>query len=444
MIDDKLKLSPHCEQTEMAVLGNLLIKPEIYDEIGHFLKPDYFYKTSHKRLCGIMIKMIRQEEPLDLVTLCSKVAPLNDIELNAYYISEVSSAGYNSVNYTYYSKKVYELYLLRNVIEKTYKINDNAYNPNQDVYDIMNEAHTEIGKLIDVRPGALFNIDDYLSQTLTSISQAGVNILKTGFEEVDRLSGGMTRGELTILGGRPGHGKTTMMLNLIKSCIDQGMKVIVFNREMTNVEMLKKLMVLESNKLSYLNVRRGYINDIQTASDLENVKKVISEKYNKDKFAMFDNLATFYESQREVKKFKPDIIFDDYIQLITPENGKTERRLQLEKLVNDYKWLVKTNNCAAVLLSQLNRSIETRGDGKPKLSDLAESGAIEQVAENVFFIYYEHKVKLNGKDGENIIELIGSKVRYGVSGSAKLGYWGDRAKMYQSIDECRRAMRNGK
>ena len=104
--------------------------------------------------------------------------------------------------------------------------------------------------------------------------------------------------------------------------------------------------------------------------------------------------------------------------------------------------MVKNNNCAAVLLSQLNRGIESRGDGRPKLSDLAESGAIEQVAENVFFVYYEHKMKLS-KDGENIIELIGSKVRYGVSGSTKLGYWGDRVKIYPSIDECRKEMRNG-
>jgi replicative DNA helicase len=207
--------------------------------------------------------------------------------------------------------------------------------------------------------------------------------------------------------------------------------------------MLKKLMVLESGKLSYLNVRRGYINDLETAARLDEVKNTIANKYSEDRFAMFDNLSSFEESSKEVKKFKPDVIFDDYIQLISPENSKLERRLQLERLINDYKWLVKSNNCAAILLSQLNRSIETRGDGKPKLSDLAESGAIEQVAENVFFIYYEHKVKMNGKDGENIIELIGSKVRYGVSGTVKLGYWGDRARIYESIEDCRKEMRNG-
>jgi replicative DNA helicase len=437
-----VRVSPHCEDTEKAVLGNLIGRPSIYNEVSPFLHRDYFYNNINKRLFGVIKEMVKDNEPIDLVTVSAKASICADPLLTSYYISQVYSNGMSSVNYMYYSKKIYELYLLRNVIIKTSAINDLAY-ANQDVYSMMNDAHTEIGKLIDLKPGVKFDINQYLTKTLESIRDAGINIIKTGFKEIDKLSGGITRGELSIIGGRPGHGKTTMMLNLIKSCMDQGLKVMVFNREMTNIEMLKKLMVLESGKLSYLNVRRGYINDLETAARLDEVKNTIANKYSEDRFAMFDNLSSFEESSKEVKKFKPDVIFDDYIQLISPENSKLERRLQLERLINDYKWLVKSNNCAAILLSQLNRSIETRGDGKPKLSDLAESGAIEQVAENVFFIYYEHKVKMNGKDGENIIELIGSKVRYGVSGTVKLGYWGDRARIYESIEDCRKEMRNG-
>ena len=178
-------------------------------------------------------------------------------------------------------------------------------------------------------------------------------------------------------------------------------------------------------------------------SELEAIKSKIAEKYSSDKFAMFDNMPSFDESAAQVKKFKPDIIFDDYIQLIVPDKKIPERRLQLEKIVNDYKWLCKSQKCASVLLSQLNRSLEMRGDGKPKLSDLAESGSIEQVAENVLFIYYDYKVKMNqSRDGQNIIELIGSKVRYGVSGSTKLGYDGDKVKIFNSIDELRRGKLN--
>jgi replicative DNA helicase len=231
---------------------------------------------------------------------------------------------------------------------------------------------------------------------------------------------------------------------MVKLCIDQGLRVIVFNREMTNVEMLKKLIVLESGKLSYLDIRLGYVGDLVKMGELEATKRNIETKYSADKFAMFDNMPSFDEAAAQVKKFKPDIIFDDYIQLIMPDKRIIERRLQLEKLVNSYKWLAKKQKCVCVLLSQLNRGLEIRGDGRPKLSDLAESGAIEQVAENVLFVYYDHKVNMNkSKDGENVIELIGSKVRYGVSGSTKLGYEGDMVKIHSSIDEYRSKKING-
>ena len=125
---------------------------------------------------------------------------------------------------------------------------------------------------------------------------------------------------------------------------------------------------------------------------------------------------------------------DDYIQLVAPDGKIPERRLQLEKLVNDYKWLSKQMKCAVILASQLNRSIESRYKNvRPQLSDLAESGAIEQVAENVFFVYYEHKV--NPKKDKNIIRLKASKVRYGESGSSDLGYDGDKVKIYNSFEE---------
>ena len=207
--------------------------------------------------------------------------------------------------------------------------------------------------------------------------------------------------------------------------------------------MLKKLIVLESGKLSYLDIRLGYVGDLIKMGELEATKRNIEAKYSADKFAMFDNMPSFDESAAQVKKFKPDIIFDDYIQLIMPDKKIIERRLQLEKLVNSYKWLAKKQKCVCVLLSQLNRGLEIRGDGKPKLSDLAESGAIEQVAENVLFIYYDYKVKMNqSREGQNIIELIGSKVRYGVSGSTKLGYDGDKVKIFNSLDELRRGKLN--
>ena len=140
----------------------------------------------------------------------------------------------------------------------------------------------------------------------------------------------------------------------------------------------------------------------------------VREKYNKDKFLMFDNIRDFSSSSGEVKKFKPDIIFDDYIQLIGHKGKEDQRRLQIESICNDYKWLAKESNAVVVLASQLNRSIESR-DRKyePQLSDLAESGAIEQVAENVFFTHYDYKVKGEAGKGKNILTFSAKKIRYG-------------------------------
>ena len=293
--------------------------------------------------------------------------------------------------------------------------------------------------MISIRPGGEFNISDEIMNAISSIKNSKENLIKTGFKSIDDLCGGMTRGEISIIGGRPGHGKTTMILNVLKNCVDAGNKVLMINREMTNVEMLKKLITLESENLSYMMIRQGIFEN-GDVEEIERTKKVIEEKYNKDRFLMFDKIYNFSNGASEIKKFKPDVIIDDYIQLISPENGIDQRRLQLEKIVNDYKWLAKNNNCVVILVSQLNRMLEHRGDAKPRLSDLAESGSIEQVAENVIFVYYDYKIHTtDSRLGPNVIEAICSKVRYGNSGTARLGFNGDKAKLYQSIEDFRNA-----
>tara|TARA_Y100000593_G_C4307604_1_gene336594 strand:+ start:1447 stop:2781 length:1335 start_codon:yes stop_codon:yes gene_type:complete len=439
-----IKIPPSSQEAEDAILGAIIQSPSILDEVSAYLSKDIFYFERSKRLYTILLNMFKNDEDIDSITILGKISKTDiDMGVSAYYITGLmDKTGIISMAKRY-AVQVYEKHLLREVVHQTLEISESAYNNNQDVYNILDDAHFTIGQLINIRPGLTFSIEDALKDTFDNIISSDKNIIKTGFKGIDELSGGMTRGEITVIGGRPGHGKTTTMLNMVKSCIDQGLKVIVFNREMTNVEMLKKLIVLESGKLSYLDVRLGYVGDLTKMGELEAVKKDIEHKYNADRFAMFDNMPSFDESAAQVKKFKPDVIFDDYIQLIAPDKKISERRLQLEKLVNSYKWLAKKQKCACILLSQLNRGLESRGDGKPKLSDLAESGAIEQVAENVLFVYYDHKVNMNkSKDGANIIELIGSKVRYGVSGSVKLGYDGDKVKMYNSQEEYRSSKLN--
>ena len=441
----EINMLPFSEEAENAILGAIIDKPSILDEVSGYLSSEIFYLQKNRRLYKILLDMLKNGESIDFITISGKLTKADkDMGIDPYYISGLTTNIGTPGLSNRYAIQVYEKHLLRQVISQSQEISQSAYRNNQDVYNILDDAHSTIGKLINIRPGLKFDISKSMSETLENIVKSDKNIIKTRYEGIDELSGGMTRGEITVVGGRPGHGKTTTMLNMMKACVDQGLKVLVFNREMTNVEMLKKLIVLESGKLSYLDVRLGYVGDVLKMGELEATKSRIEQKYTADKFAMFDNMPSFEESASQVKKFKPDVIFDDYIQLISPDKKITERRLQLEKLVNDYKWLAKKQECSCVLLSQLNRGLESRNDGKPRLSDLAESGAIEQVAENVLFVYYDHKVNMHkSKDGENVIEIIGSKVRYGVSGSTKLGYDGDKVKLYNSIEEYRRMKING-
>ena len=425
------KINPSSKEGERAILCSILENSKILDDVSAYLHKDYFYFQQNARMFEILSNMYQNGEPIDTATVCGRLTEKDKTDsVDAYYITGL--LGNPTSNPIYYAKQVYEKYLLREVIKKTALINESAYNNNSDIYNLMSDTHTSIGALMDVKPGTKFVIEQELEDTIDNIQNSDVNIIKTGFDGIDSLAGGLTRGEISILGGRPGHGKTTAMINVVKCCIEQGLKVLVVNREMTNVEMLKKILVLESGELSYLSIRKGILNDLETIAKLNNVKKKVAEKYSEDRFCMFDNLNTFSQSAAEIKKFKPDIIFDDYIQLISPEQKFDHRRFQLEKLVNDYKWLAKSQNACVFLLSQLNRALEVRGDGRPKLSDIAESGAIEQVAENVLFVYYDFKINGNAsKFGANQLEIIGSKVRYGNSGNAVLHYEGDKVKLTQ-------------
>ena len=228
---------------------------------------------------------------------------------------------------------------------------------------------------------------------------------------------------------------STMLLNLLSNVLTSNKKVMLFNRELTNVEVLKKLIALESGKLSYTMIRQG-IYEMGHLQELDRARKFIAKKYSPNKFRMYDQIRDFPTSATEIKKFKPDVIFDDYIQLITPSGKEEQRRLQLERIVNDYKWIAKEYNCSVILASQLNRSLETRGNPRPQLSDLAESGAIEQVAENVFFVYYPYKVQASSKpEDKNKMTLVAAKVRYGETGAIQMAYNGDKCKIYNSEEE---------
>ena len=380
--------------------------------------------------------MIKNGKKIDLPMLCASITNEDMLSgVTTGYILDITNDVCSMGMMESYAQIIYEKYLIRKIVEETENIKKDALHRGGDVYSLINHAHSLMGELIRVRPGDKFTIDKAMSETLNTMQEGNKKMIKTGYKEIDNLAGGLTRGEITIVGGRPGHGKTTFLVNLLASLINGGYKVAMFNRELPNSEVIKKLICIENPRLNYKDVRKGIIDKTNTSfiSQLKKASQKIADKYGEDKFIMFDNIRDLTKTASEVKKFEPDVIIDDYIQLVTPTGKESERRLQLERICNEYKWLAKESKCAVVLASQLNRSLESRSKEakRPQLSDLAESGAIEQVAENVFFVYYSYKVDPS-MHSKNEIRLIASKVRYGESSELTLHYNGDICTIYDN------------
>ena len=430
---------PYDTESEDTVLGSVIQDIEEYDKVAsYFTEKDVFYQERAKLLWVRITEMKRKGGHIDTLSVCSTITKQDsDKGLTKYYITGCTQNTCSKGAANFYANRIYEKYLLRRVIVESENISESAKSNDKDIYNKLNAAHSLYGELLDCRPSFAQDIEDVISDTLSSIKNKSTNLIKTGYKNIDKFAGGLTRGEVTIVGGRPGHGKTTVLVNILSKVLDKGYKAMFFSRELPNSELLKKIICLESEQLSYSMIRKNVFSD-NSLSIVNSTISRVREKYNKDNFLMFDNVKDFAMSSSEVKKFKPDIIFDDYIQLIACDGYADSRRLQIEKLVNDYKWLAKETNAVVVLASQLNRGIERDSRGKtynPQLSDLAESGAIEQVAENVFFSYYDYKVKGEAGKGKNIISLHACKVRYGDSGVVDMGYDGDKCKIYNSIEE---------
>jgi len=222
-----------------------------------------------------------------------------------------------------------------------------------------------------------------------------------------------------------------MMLNIVRNLVYTGQKVLVFNREMSNVEMMKKLIVMESDFISYGTLRSESMSSAEE-KDLELSKNRIKKSFQN--LMMFDNIFDIDQAMREIRKHKPDVVVDDYIGLIDVF-GVDDNRLRVDSIMKQYKRAAKTHNMCVLLVSQLNRECESRANKRPILRDLRDSGSIEQDAESVLFMYYDYRYNFHDSDGgENELEVILGKNRYGRTGSVRLGVQGDRCSIFNDTD----------
>tara|TARA_Y100001938_G_scaffold150721_1_gene243044 strand:- start:1158 stop:2498 length:1341 start_codon:yes stop_codon:yes gene_type:complete len=424
------KVPPSSEEAEQALLGCIITGGEREQEIGlaWIRDENAFYFEDNKIIWKAFTELYKDNITIDFITINDKVKDMTGKGM-AYYITGLSESIPTKVNVQQYAKIVWEKYIQRETAKSAYELYNASHENYKEVNNIL-ENHTKlVSELREIQPSKERKIEDLVDEMIEVVEE-DTNLIPFNLAHLDMFAGGMTRKEITVLGGRPGHGKTTLVINMIRGLLKQGFTVMLFNREMSNTEMLKKMVVMESKSLEYANIRRNDLSETDK-KEFESTSNVIKKEYGN--LLMYDGVRNLEDSLREIAKHKPDVVIDDYIQLINVSNVREGRRFEIEKIMQEYKWICKTENCSAILVSQLNREIEKRLDPRPRMSDYAESGVIEQTAESAMFVFYGHNFD-NERYSPYKSEIIVSKSRYGKIGTHKVGFNGGRCKFYMNSD----------
>ena len=413
------------DDAERAVLGSVIQDDKCFDVVKEYIiESDAFYVEKNKKIWETIVELKSENIPVDTVNISSKLKGIT------YYLTGLEVP--TTANVESYAKQVHSDWLRRKLVLQSQEIANKASDDTNDISTLLVDVHDTTSSLLNLEPGQKFDLDTLLSMTKDSLFNKR-NLTTTGFAPIDNIISGMTRGEITIFAGRPGNAKTTTVANIARNLVLSGKKVVMFNREMPNTEMMKKFIAMESEGITYHALRHNAVTNKEV---IENSLKIIKEKYT-DKLFMYDNISTIDSTFREIRKIKPDVVIDDHIGLIEyPKNDSRDLRLKIGDTSRRYKWLCKSENISVILVSQLNRNIEYRQERIPKLSDLAESGNLEQDAEIVAFTHYPWTVDFeSAKHGRFGLDIVVAKNRYGSTGKATVGFSPDCCTIYDTVEE---------
>ena len=427
------QVAPHNLEAERLILGQALVDNSVIDQISQYIPEEQvFYNTGHQDIWKCILTLHREGATvIDPITIMSQMPDKTNLESPGYYLTGLMEDVVSTANAEHYAKLVYEKWLIRKVILKSKRIEKVMDLDADGASQALQRLNREIEDILNLRIREDFNLNTLISDTVKHMTVTD-NIIPFGYKPLDDLTGGMTKGEITVVAGRPGHFKSTMTINIVSNLLNRGQKVLVFNREMSNVEMMKKLIIIESQTLSYHTMRMGDFNDADK-KELELAKNIITEKYQN--LIMYDDIFDIDRAMREIRKHRPDVVVDDYIGLIDVI-GVEDNRLRIDNIMKQYKRAAKTYGLAAILVSQLNRACEDRSNKRPILRDLRDSGSIEQDAEMILFMYYDWRYNYqDSMVGEHGIEVVLGKNRYGKTGSKVLGVVGDRCKILNSAED---------
>lgn len=431
---------PHNLEAEQALLCCLLIDARVQVEIAAYLKEEDFYAESHVLIYRAMLDIIKENKPIDIITLTDALEKLGTLSKvgGIQYVTELTNVVPSSANYNRYLEIVTRDGLLRRLIKGSAEIIEEC-KVSQDtatalsfaektVYDISNDADTsEVVKISTVIPDVITRIEE------VSRDKTKLRGLKTGYRELDFILNGVNPGALVILAARPAVGKTSFAMNIVENVALAGYSCAVFSLEMTKEEIAQRLLC-SVGKVSMENVKKGSI-DAKEWRKIAKAREVLSQaKIFVDDSSIIRPREIISKCRRIKRKSGLDFVMIDYIGLMTPDKVRKSdnRQNEISEISRSLKILAKELNVPVLALSQLNRAIETR-KGRPQLADLRESGAIEQDADVVMFIHRPDKSATEkeiaeGKVQPNVAEIIVEKNRSGRPGTAKLYFKGEYTK----------------
>jgi replicative DNA helicase len=444
------KLPPQARELEEAVLGALMLEKDAYSIVGEILKPESFYDPTHQLVYGAIQGLSMQQKPVDVLTVVEELKRRGELESagGALYIAELSEKVASAAHIEYHSRIIAQKYLARELISFSSEISQNAFDETVDVDDLMQETE---GKLFEISQRNVkkdvIQINPVIKEALENIQIAanrkdGMSGLPTGFKELDVLTSGWQKSDLIIIAARPAMGKTALVLSMAKNiALDFEQPIAIFSLEMSNVQLVNRLIV-NVCQIKGESIKSGRLSDDEWERLDKNHKLLYNSPIYIDDTPSLSVFELRTKARRLVREHNVKALIIDYLQLMNASGMSFGSREQEVSMISrSLKGLAKELNIPIIALSQLNRGVESRvgNEGKrPQLSDLRESGAIEQDADIVCFIhrpeYYRITEDENGNSLVGIAEIIIAKHRNGPTGIAHMKFDNEYAR-FQNLDE---------
>lgn len=434
-MDAPLRSMPHNIEAEQSVMGSMLIDKTSIAQSMEVLKPDDFYKDAHKVIFQSILELYQKDVAVDIITLTENLKSKSKLEDagGITYISELGGSVISTANLQSYIKIVKDKATLRELIRSCTKVIEESYKSQDDVPGVVDLAEKAIFDLSSDRNTSDFEpMNSVLERGFLQIEKIFNNKGETtgvisGFRELDAKTSGFQKGDMVLIAARPSMGKTTFALNIAEyAALREGKKVAIFSLEMSKEQLAYKLLCSQAH-VDMLNLRTGNLSD----KDWESIARASGPLAAANIFIDDTAGISIMEMRSKCRRLKIehgiDIIIVDYLQLMSGGRSSESRQQEVSEISRSIKGLAKEMECPIIALSQLSRAPEARTDHRPMLSDLRESGSIEQDADIVMFLYRDEYYDKETED-KNVAECIISKQRNGPTGTIKLAWLGQFSK----------------